>query len=329
MTPAAATMPAEAAPARPRAAGARRVVLLGPQRKLQTVARVLEAHGVRGRLATVTAGRQEDEGELEELGPLAERAVDLRLHARADAIFTADPQLAAAHRARQDILRSLRRLYDIRLAHAIAAIMDVERRGGPPEALEWERHEALDALRELDARHLARVAEVDAEWEPRLDARGRPAVEHHREEIARVIEASDALILGGGHVAVLANRLRLFDVVSLLREDQLVLGWSAGAMVLTERVVVYHDSPPWGLGNAEAFDTGLGLARDVVALPDASRRLRLDDATRVARFARRFAPALCIALEEGDSYALSASGGEAGPKTSYLGADGLLHEVGS
>jgi hypothetical protein len=315
--------------ARPSAARTRCVVLLGPQRKNPILADLLAARGIKGRIATITAGRQEAEGELDELGAAAERAVDLRLHARADAIFTADSSLASVHRARQDILRSLRRLYDLRLAHAVAAIVELEHRGGPPEALEWERHEALDALRELDARHLARVREVFAEWEPRLDLDNRPALVHHREEVADVVAASEAILVAGGHVAILVNRLRLFDVMSMLRPEQLVVGWAAGSMALTERIVVYHDSPPWGLGNAEVFDSGLGLARDVVALPDARHRLRLDDRPRVARFARRFAPAMCVALEEGDSLSLTRDGYEASPATVFLGEDGDVHEVAS
>ncbi len=302
-------------------------MLLGPQLKIPVIAAVLAARGVKGPIATITAGRQEREGELEELGAEAGRAVDLRLHARADAIFAADAELASTHRARQEILRSLRRLYDVRLAHAIAAIVELERRGGPPEALAWERHEAMEALRELDARHLGRVREVQAEWEPRLDLENRVGLAHHRNEIADVVGASEAILVGGGHVAILANRLRLFDLISMLRPEQIVVGWSAGAMVLTERIVVYHDSPPWGLGNAEVFDLGLGLARNVVALPDAKRRLRLDDEPRVARFAKRFAPAMCVALEEGDSITLTPHGCEGSPATVYLGEDGETHEV--
>ena len=44
------------------------------------------------------------------------------------------------------------------------------------------------------------------------------------------------------------------------------------------------------------FDAGLGLCRGLLALPDARRRLRLEDPARVALLARRFAPDLCAAL---------------------------------
>jgi hypothetical protein len=145
--------------------------------------------------------------------------------------------------------------------------------------------------------------------------------------VARVVEASDAVLLGGGHVALLATRLRLFDIPAMLRPDQLVVGWAAGAMALTERIIVYHDSPPWGTGNADVFDTGLGLAQNVVALPDAGRRLQLDDASRVARFARRFAPAMPVALEEGDVLSLTVAGCEPSAALRYLAKDGTLGSV--
>ena len=313
----------------PASAGARTVVLLGPQRKRSIVAAALASLGVSDRIACITAGKQEGEGEVDELEGLGARVVDLRLHARADVLFTTDPSLAAAHRSRQEILRSLRRLYDLRLAHAMAALVELERRGGPPESVEWERREALEALRELDSRHLARVGEVRAEWDERLDLPNRPAVAQHRAEIRAILSACEALLVSGGHVAVLANRMRFFDVSAALHPAQPVVGWSAGAMVLTERVVVYHDTPPWGPGNAEVFDHGLGLATSVVALPDARRRMLVDDTPRVARFARRFAPATCVTLEEGDVLTLSPSGCRASEAVTRLAADGTLAELES
>jgi hypothetical protein len=325
------TVPAEAAaeiPAPPRASSARKVLLLGPQRKRPVLAEVLAAHGIRERVAVVSAGMQEAEGEVGTLDALGTRAVDLRLHARADVIFGSHPDVANAHRGRQEVLRSLRRLYDLRLMHAMSALVELERRGGAPEALAWERTEALEALRELDARHLARLREVQAEWSARLDLANRPAVVHHRAEVRAIVRGCEALVVAGGHVAILANRLRFFDVLAALRPGQPVVGWSGGAMVLTDRVVVYHDSPPWGPGNAEVFDGGLGLARDVVALPDARRRLRLDDAGRVARFARRFAPASCVTLEEEEVLELGEDRCRASAGVRRLAPDGTLAAVG-
>ena len=70
-------------------------------------------------------------------------------------------------------------------------------------------------------------------------------------------------------------------------------------MVLAPRIVFFHDAPPQGLSRPEVAEAGLGLFEGVVALPDASRRLALDDRDRVSRFARRFAPDSCVTLDGG------------------------------
>jgi hypothetical protein len=70
-------------------------------------------------------------------------------------------------------------------------------------------------------------------------------------------------------------------------------------MALSDCIVLFHDHPPQGAGNAEVFDSGLGLLKGVVALPHAQTRIALHEAARVAMFARRFAPARCVTLDHG------------------------------
>jgi peptidase E len=111
-----------------------------------------------------------------------------------------------------------------------------------------------------------------------------------------VLDGCDALCIAGGHVAILLNRMRLFTILDLLRE-QPIIAWSAGAMAISERVVVFHDRPPQGAGAAEVLEAGLGACAGVVPLPHAEKRLDLADSARVALFARRFAPSLCVALD--------------------------------
>jgi peptidase E len=119
-----------------------------------------------------------------------------------------------------------------------------------------------------------------------------------REDIARLLANVDALAIAGGHVAVLANRLRLFDVLALSGERP-VIAWSAGAMACAERIVLFHDHPPFGSGHAQVLDQGLGLAEGLVFLPHARRRLDLGNAERVGMLARRMAPRAAIVLEDG------------------------------
>ena len=70
-------------------------------------------------------------------------------------------------------------------------------------------------------------------------------------------------------------------------------------MALAERVVLFHDHPPQGAGNAEVFEAGLGLVRGAVFLPHAATRLATTDRRRVALLARRLGPANCYTLDDG------------------------------
>ena len=105
-----------------------------------------------------------------------------------------------------------------------------------------------------------------------------------------------AVAIAGGHVMVLLNRFRMYALMPKLTEFP-VLAWAAGAMVLTERIVAFHDSPPQGRGNPEVLEAGVGLVPGVVVLPHARQRLKLTDPVRVALLARRFAPARCLAFD--------------------------------
>lgn len=315
---------------RPHAAGRRRVLLVGPQRDRPNLSELLRRHGIKGRLGVVTAGWQEREDEVEELeSHLAGGAVSLQLHRRADEAFQADRELAELHHDRQMILQRLQRLYDVRLRYIMDAVADLERRNGKDESLTFHREQAMQSVRDLDREHLDRIREVHADWEAKLDLANRKSVIKAKRDVAALLGDCDGLAISGGHVAVLLNRLRFFDVLGALSDTAPIVAWSAGAMVVTERVVVYHDSPPQGPGNAEILETGLGEARDVVALPHAARRLRLDDAERVSRLARRLLPATCVAFDDGGSLLLDSKGCTPGQGVRVLLPDGRVTRMTS
>ena len=275
------------------------VVLLGPQRFTPTLGEAVAAAGVGGRLASVTAGWQEREAEDLELHEhLGERTVNLMLYARGEDVFARDPDLFRAHRERQERLREQQELYRTRLVPMREAARRLLDTPGDERLLAPERADALHALARLDAHHLGRVAAIDGEFETAWRPGERPAVRSHTEAIERQIEGVEAVAVAGGHVAVLLNRLRLFGIAGRLGRRAL-FAWSAGAMAACERIVLFHDSPPQGLGVPEVLESGLGLVRGVIALPHARRRLRLDDGARVALFARRFAPDRVLAFEDG------------------------------
>jgi hypothetical protein len=70
-------------------------------------------------------------------------------------------------------------------------------------------------------------------------------------------------------------------------------------MALAERIVLFHDRSAHGPGHPEIHGSGLSVLRGVLPLPHARARLLLDDAPRMSVFARRFAPARCVLLENG------------------------------
>jgi len=307
------------------------VVLLGPQRRAPTLHDVVETtapEALRGGLiAVITAGWEERELEDRELAEhLRDRTVNLELYRRVEGAFAADPELFDAVRRRHDDVRRVQMLYRLRLGHAMdAARALLERRARDdagrfvPEAIA----EAIDAVRTLDREHLRRLTSIHGEFAARWRPTERSSIAGHRAEIARLIEQASVVCIAGGHVAILLNRMLMFDVAPLLTRKP-IIAWSAGAMALAERVVVFHDSPPQGMGYAEVLEAGLGLVRDLVPLPHAQRRLRLEDRERVELFARRFGPATCVALDEGSRLEIDGSSWHAGPGTRRLVEDGTL-----
>lgn len=277
----------------------RSVVLLGPQRLEPTLVRAVDEVGVKGTIAAVTAGWQEREDEIDELSAhLARPVVNLRLHHRGEDVFARDPELLLAYGDLLDHMRQMQDLYRIRLAHAKDATRALLKHPGDPDLIEPEVAAAIDALRGLDAHHRERVGDLYDAFESGWKPQERPAVAHHREEIAKILKGCEGLALAGGHVQVLLDRLRLFGVADAAGSMP-VFAWSAGAMVACETVVLFHDSPPQGAGNAEILGPGLGLCRGVIPFPHARRRLKTSDPQRVTLLARRFFPMRCLAMDEG------------------------------
>jgi len=306
-----------------------KIALLGPQRFEPNLAAVLASLEVRGPVAAITAGWEEREAEAVELeAHLGCEVRNLRVFERGEQVFRGDPELRDAMRTRHTTLRRLRELYILRLGHALSAAREllslVEE---DPALLDEEVESAIESVRLLDAHHLARVSEVLSEFDERLRPHEREAIGEHRDELRSELASCSALMIAGGHVAILLNRLRLFGVTELLTEQALV-GWSAGAMVLSERVALFHDSPPQGPGDAEIFGPGLGLCRGVLPLPHASRRLQLEDPVRVGLFARRFAPDLPTALDVGSGILWDGRSWSGLAQTQRLSPDGTLSPFG-
>jgi hypothetical protein len=294
-----------------------RVILLGPQRRptVDAVARSLSL-GVSGPVAVVTAGWQEREPDDAELSRvLGGRAVNLSLYRRWLDVQDRDPEYFAAERALAETLAELQDVYLLRLDYALRAVYAVQRRaGGEADAVS----EAVATVRELDTAHLRRVNQARSEFFQRLPPHDRPVIAGHRAAVSALVGEASAAVIAGGHVGVLAEVLHLFNVAAVLRSP--VIAWSAGAMALTDRIVLFHDRSPHGPGHPEVYGSGLSVVRDVVLLPHARARLLLDDTPRMAVFARRFGPARCILLESGTRIEIDGAGWPAGVRA--IGEDG-------
>jgi hypothetical protein len=276
----------------------RTVWLLGPQRRpsLQHVVRELDRQAP---VATVTAGWQERESEDSELQELlGGRGVNLSLHARWLDVHDQDREYAHAEREHGVAVAELRQLYLTQLDHALQAAYAVpQRKEGRPRFREAAFGDALAVVRLVDQQHLARVRAAHhafyAAWRPDE----RPVLARHREEVRRILQGAQAVVVAGGHVGELTRVLHLFHVEPHL--PHLVVAWSAGAMALSERVVLFHDYVPHGVAQTEVLGDGLGVVRDLVPLPHIRRRLRVDDPVRMSVLARRFSPARCLVLDDG------------------------------
>ncbi|MCK0113450.1 hypothetical protein MWU75_14975 [Ornithinimicrobium sp. F0845] len=287
-------MPAEEAPHSEHSAS---VTLLGPQRQPRVDA-VLESLQLRGaRAAVINAGWREREPEDELLMSLTSgNAVNLRLWHRMQEVWEADPEFAAADQQRRMLLEEMQDLYVIALDHVVDALRTMAER--VPRSIQVQRVALGDAqqiMREIDERHLARVNEIHADFWERWPPHERRAVQLLRQLISKDLADAEVVLIPGGHVGVLVGALHLFNIAPQLQVP--IVAWGAGAMALTDRVVLFHDRAAHGPSVSEIFTQGLGLVRNTVALPGARERLDLGNPARMGVLARRLAPARCLLLD--------------------------------
>jgi Peptidase family S51 len=308
----------------------RSVTLLGPQRRptldrvFRAVARGLDADAP---VAVVTAGWQEREGDDDELRALLGRdTVNLGLHGRWLDVLERDREYAGAEREHRVVLDELEHLYLLQLDHALQAAYTVARRqDGHPRTRKSALADAMAVVDLVDRQHLTRVRDIHRAFDEAWSPPDRPRVAEHRAAVREALRSACCLVVAGGHVGVLLRLLHLFGVAPHLPST--VIAWSAGAMALTERVVLFHDRAAHRPAHAEVFDEGLGLVTDAVLLPHARRRLRVDDPARMSVLARRFAPARCVVLDDGARLDVG-DGTRLPPEARVLGDDGRITALG-
>lgn len=308
-------------------------IVLGPQRPDPNVPDVVGGLPGRGPVVLISAGWRYDEAEtagvMERLGiPV----VHLPLYAWFDEIKATAPALTAAYRARQERILAWKKLYQTRLRHLMKAVLALQ---AQPDVDEKLRRAAIDDavsdVRRLDDQLLSMTASIHHQFPEAGRTWEHPVVRARVGEIEAALMGSRAVLVAGGHVGVLRNRLQFFGLDHSLpaahAAGSAIVAWSAGAMALSERVVLFYDDPPEGSAFPEVFDRGIGLLPGAVFLPHARRRLRLEDRGRVSVLAQRFGPEPCLGVELGAHLVLEDgrwhSRGPAGTVL-RLGSDGVV-----
>jgi hypothetical protein len=275
-------------------------VLLGPQRFMTTAGSTLRALALEGPVATITAGweeREDQDGELNEV--LDGRGRNLRLWHRTFDVLGKDERFAAAAIAFRDRHDELQSFYRLRLEGALDTVYAVQRRSSTHGTAAAALDDAVAAVRHLDDWYSAQLKDLYREFDAKAPAHESEVNAWHRGELAGMLADSAALVITGGHVGSLLRALRLFALP--ISRELPVIAWSAGAMALTDKVVLFHDHAPQGSHEAEVYDRGLGRVPGIIALPHARRRLRLDDRRRCGVLARRFPHHRLLLLDDGTS----------------------------
>ncbi len=275
-------------------------LLLGPQRPIRNLGEAIEHSGFpTGQMAVISAGWQEAEGDIDDVRELVQRPlVDLQLYSRAESMFSTDSSLRQAYRERQDQLKELQSLYQMRLRQLTLAARQTLRAKGSKEMIAAELRHAVSQLRSLDRHHLNRVQTINNEFDERYTFQQyEPLAEQHA-AIAKQLDDCESVIITGGNVVILLNRLRMFGT-HLQVQNKHLIAWSAGCMALSDRVVLFHDRLPQGRRDPELLGPGTCLLPNYIFLPDARHRLHTTDKIRTGLFSHRFAPAECVTLDSG------------------------------
>ncbi len=243
------------------------VTVLGPQRRTTATRTAVAELIPTGTVATINAGWRERESADAELGEvLGGRMVNLRLYQRWQDLMAADPEYAAAERRPDRAVGGAAggvRAAGVPRGGGPRTRSTVGTRCRPSGPRPWPTGSGLCAT--LDTWHLAEVAASRQQFYAATPIGERESVRAHRRELAELVDDSSGLVITGGHVGVLLHLLHVFGLVAMIKQP--VITWSAGAMALSDRVVLFGDPPPGGTSVAGGVGRGSRRLLRGAALP--------------------------------------------------------------
>ncbi len=273
------------------------ITILGPERPVPVLPKVIEEQKIRGPVALISAGWRFDEPRDEPLRAAVGVGVhNLGLYAAFREIERAAPDLMSAYARKQAAVKEARSRYRLGITGAVETcqrmLADKADYGDP-----WFKA-SVGQLRALDQYWIDHTDRLHRSFEEEVAPQRHRLIRAWRARILDVLAGCDAVLIAGGHVGVLRNRISFFDLDEELGKRR-VIAWSAGAMVLCDHILLYHDHTNFGVGTAEVFDRGLGLLPGVFFLPHARERLELEASDNVAILAQRLMPRLAVGLQNG------------------------------
>jgi hypothetical protein len=302
-----------------------KTVLLGPQRFRTTVGAVIRTVAPEGTIATVTAGWRDRESDTMELDATLEgRGRHLNLYGRLNDVLDSDLPFATAALAHRDAVDELAGIYSLRLQRALDSVYAVQRRSVRTDLAVSALADGIRVVQSVDQWYLDAVDQLRGELWAAAPPEDSEPIQRHRAEVTEAVGKASAMAIAGGHIGQLLRCLKLFEVNP--PPELPVVAWSAGAMSLTERVVLYNDRGPSGVVGSEVWDRGLGRAPRIVAMPHARRRLQMDDPMVLRVLARRFGDARCLLLDDGARVVLGPDG-ELPAEARVIGDDGIVHSL--
>lgn len=162
-----------------------------------------------------------------------------------------------------------------------------------------ELRHVLETLSGNDDRMVELSAHIDDDGMDAIGVPYAPGWADARARLAARILRANCVLLFGGNLDALLDSLRFFrlrDVLfEALRRGASLVGTSAGAMVLGERIIVYDQ---YAGREFQLWDRGLGLVRGVQLFPHCMERIQTDDPENLAYLARRFRHRVSVGLNQ-------------------------------